>query len=50
MDKLNTTIAQVIDFNAIEAIPAATEARSEVRALEENELVFVGGGESIPTW
>ncbi len=50
MDKLNTTIAQALDFNRTDAAPATAEARSEVRALDDSELVYVGGGDSIPTW
>ncbi len=50
MDKFNTTIAQALDLNSTDATPATAEVRGDVRALEDNELVYVGGGDSIPTW
>lgn len=50
MDMNKIAIAQPTDLTNTDAIPSPTDVRSEVRSLEEMELVFVGGGESIPNW
>ncbi len=49
MDTNKAAIAQLIDFTNTDNT-LAQEARKEVRALEDLELVLVGGGESIPNW
>jgi hypothetical protein len=49
MDTNKIVIAQLIDLTNTDAA-LAQEVRKEVRSLEDNELVLVGGGESIPNW
>ncbi len=49
MDTNKIAVAQLIELTNTEAA-LAQDARKDVRALEDLELVMVGGGESIPNW